>query len=229
MHAVRRAHFAEVTFSSTGTIYLGANMTTSGNSLVFPVSVVRNGTAASVLTTGGSAITFSGTLDGDADNTRSLTLVAGGGSIIFTGAVGASHPLNLLTISSANNVTASAAVFQTGNVAVGSLVKIYQTLFPNTDYMIASVVNVVSNTVITLDQQVSNAGVIGAGLGIDLIKNPQQAFRNILNSNVARYYATSTGAYFDTFNAFAVKVVFQSNNMAVIPYVSSLRAIAVSA
>jgi hypothetical protein len=133
------------------------------------------------------------------------------------------------TTTNQTNVTASSPVFQSGNVAVGSLVKIYQTLFPNTDYMIASVVNVVSNTVITLDQQVSNAGVIGAGLAIDLIQHPQQAWRNILNQNVVRYYATSTGAYFDTFNCFAVKLVFQSNNQAVIPYVSSLRAIAVSA
>jgi len=133
------------------------------------------------------------------------------------------------TVSNQTNVTATAAVFTGANVAVGDLVKIYQPLFPNTDYQICSIVNVVSTTVITVDTPISNAGVIGAGLAIDLIKNPQQAFRNILNQNVVRYYATSTGAYFDTFNAFAVKVVFQSNNMAVIPYVSSIRAIAVSA
>lgn len=132
------------------------------------------------------------------------------------------------TVQNETNVTSASAVFQSGNVAIGDVVKIYQSLFPNTDYMVASVVNVVSNTVITIDQPVSNLGVVGAGLSIDLISHPQQAFRNILNSNVVRYY-TETGHYHDTYNSFAVKIVFQSNNLAVIPFLSSVRSIAVSA
>jgi hypothetical protein len=132
------------------------------------------------------------------------------------------------TVTNQTNVTASGGVFQTGNVAVGSVVKIYQALFPNTDYMIASVTNVISNTVITIDQPVANLGVIGTGLSIDLINHGADAFRNILNQNVVRYYATG-GNYLDTYNTWAVKVVFQSNNMAIIPYLSSLTSIAVSA
>jgi hypothetical protein len=132
------------------------------------------------------------------------------------------------TLSNQTNVTASGAVFQTGNVAVGSVIKIYQALFPNSNYMIASVTNVVSNTIITIDQPVANLGVIGTGLLIDLVKNGADGWRNVLNSNAVRYYATS-GNYFDTYNAWAIKVVFQSNNMAIIPYLSSLTSIAVSA
>ena len=44
------------------------------------------------------------------DNIRNLTLVPGTGNIAFIGAVGSNHPLNVLTISNANNVTTSAAV-----------------------------------------------------------------------------------------------------------------------
>lgn len=132
------------------------------------------------------------------------------------------------TVLNQTNVTASGPVFQTGNVAANSVVKIYSALFPNTNYMIASVVNVVSNTIITIDQPVANLGMVGAGYLIDLVKNGNDGFRNILNSNVVRYYATS-GNYFDTYNTWAIKIVFQSNNLAIIPYLSSLTSIAVSA
>jgi hypothetical protein len=96
-----------ITFSSTGSIFLGNDITVASGSLTFPVAVVRDTSSNSTLTSGGS-ITFSSTLNGDTDNTRSVTLSAPSGNIIFTGAVGATHPLNNLTISSSVNVTSAA-------------------------------------------------------------------------------------------------------------------------
>ena len=130
------------------------------------------------------------------------------------------------TLNSAN-ITAATGVFS-ANIAVGNLVKVYSPLFANTNYWIGSVTNVVNSTVITIDQPVSNNSMVGAGLSLDLIAYPLQAFKPIYNQNVVRYY-TKSGNYFDTYDTFAVKIVFLSNNLSIIPGVSSIQAIAVSA
>jgi hypothetical protein len=97
-----------VTLTPTGTINISGNITTTNTTLTFPTAVKLN--ASKIFSTGSGAgnIVFATTLDGDADNSRNLTLAAGTGNITFTGAVGATHALNVLTISSATLATAHA-------------------------------------------------------------------------------------------------------------------------
>lgn len=105
-----------ISFTPSGTIYVGGNITAITGSLSFPAAVVRDTVAGATLTVG-TNISFSSTLDGDADNTRSLNLSAPSGNITFTGAIGATHPIDVLTISSAA-ITASGGFSQTGSGGV---------------------------------------------------------------------------------------------------------------
>ena len=97
-----------VTLTPTGTINVSGNITTTNTTLTFPTAVQMNASKTFSTGSGAGNIVFSTTLDGDADNTRNLTLAAGTGNITFTGAVGATHPLNALTISNATLATAHA-------------------------------------------------------------------------------------------------------------------------
>ncbi|MBS0586106.1 MAG: hypothetical protein JSR76_07410, partial [Verrucomicrobia bacterium] len=99
-----------ITFSSTSghTIYLHGNLTTVNNPLEFPVPVVLDSGVAVSITTGGGSITFNDTVDGNTDYTQSLSLNPGAGDLVFTGSVGSAHPLNVITITLANDITANA-------------------------------------------------------------------------------------------------------------------------
>jgi hypothetical protein len=111
-------------------------------------------------------------------------------------------------------------------LSVGSLVKIYQPLFPNT-YQIAVVSTVTNSTSITLNDTISNNDMVGSGLIIQQLRFPNQAFNNYLNDNVVRYYNTSM-VPFDTFNSFQLKVVLLSNSDIVVPRVDDIRAVGTS-
>ena len=124
------------------------------------------------------------------------------------------------------NVTSSTTSFSTG-VSVGDLVKIYSPLFPNTNFMVVSVAAIVNSSVITVDQITTNNSIWGSGLMMDHIGYPKQAFLNNQNYNVVRYY-DSNYAYHDTYDTFAVKVVFLSSTLTVIPFMTSVRSVAVS-
>jgi hypothetical protein len=54
-----------------------------------------------------------------------------------------------------------------------------------------------------------------------------QAFNNITTDNVVRYFNSSM-TEFDKFNSFKLKIVFLTNNNYSIPFVDSMRAVAVS-
>lgn len=97
-----------LTTSGLNQIFLGGNITTVNNAVTFPVAVVRDTIMTATVSTSGGDITFSNTIDGDAALTRNLTLAAGSGNIILTGAVGSTAALETLTFSSVNNVTANA-------------------------------------------------------------------------------------------------------------------------
>lgn len=114
----------------------------------------------------------------------------------------------------------------TTNFANNDLVKIYPALFPNT-YEIAVVSNVVNNTLITLQTEISNVSVTGSGLKIDKLGYKYQAFNNKANDNVARYYSSSM-TEFDKFDTFALKIVFLSNDQYITPFISNMRAVATS-
>ena len=63
---------------------------------------------------------------------------------------------------------------------------------------------------------------------MDHIGFGKQAFLNNQNYNIIRYY-DSNFAYHDTYNMFAMKVVFLSYDLTTLPFMTSIRTVAVSA
>lgn len=108
------------------------------------------------------------------------------------------------------------------------LVKIYDPLFVDSKYYITSVNSVVNSTAIVLDTSTSNASLLGSGLSMAKIQYKNQAFRNINNDNVVRYYNSSMHVY-DGYDTFAIKVVMLSTSTAVIPEIEDIRSIGTSA
>lgn len=107
------------TQDGTGSVSLGANITTNGNEVSFLRAVTLADTASDLVTinttNGGSAaganVTFSSTLNGTTAGAQSLTVNAGtGGDLALTGALGAVSRLGTLTITNAEDVTASSTV-----------------------------------------------------------------------------------------------------------------------
>ncbi len=115
----------------------------------------------------------------------------------------------------------------TSNLAVNDLVRIYQPLFPNNMH-IGVVNSITNNTLLTLKSPISNAGLVGTGLKLAKVQYPQQAFRYVLNDNVARYYSSSMVEY-DTFNTFQLKIVLTATDDRLVPRVDDVRATGVSA
>jgi hypothetical protein len=114
----------------------------------------------------------------------------------------------------------------TTNFANNDLVKIYPALFPNT-YEIGVVSSITNSTLMTLQTEITNTSVTGSGLKIEKLGYKHQAFNNITNDNVVRYFSTSM-TEFDKFDSFGLKIVFLSNDQYVTPYISGLRAVAAS-
>ena len=112
-------------------------------------------------------------------------------------------------------------------IPVNSVVKIWNPLIPS-NYVIAAVTSVTSNTTLTLDTAVSNTSILGQpGYYIDLINDPSQTFNNPQNQNIARYYNTSLTPV-DGYDTLQVKLVLISNSTSVTPRVASLTAIGTS-
>ena len=131
----------------------------------------------------------------------------------------------ITTVLNQANVTGVGTTFTT-DFANNDLIKVYPALFPN-NYEIAVISNITNNTLMTLETDISNTSVTGSGLKIDKLNYKYQAFNNKLNDNVVRYYSSSM-TEFDKFDSFALKIVFLSNDQYITPFVSSLRAVAVS-
>lgn len=140
----------------------------------------------------------------------------------------------ILTTNNSANVTGSNTKFTsntTANIVSGDMVRIYSALFPNTDFMVATVTDVANNTHLTLDQPVlstMNPNLVNPGLKMDKIGFPHQAYNDINNENVATYYDTSLVNY-DGFDRLQIKVCLLSNNLVHIPRIHDIRAIGVSA
>lgn len=125
---------------------------------------------------------------------------------------------------------------------VGDVVKISQPLFPDS-YVVRVVDSVASDTNFTINKPVANDDLVGAGLNVDFIGRignstvsslgyPLQAFNNITNDNVVRYFNTSMVEY-DTFNTMQIKIVLLSEAtengvINVYPKVDDIRAVGVS-
>ena len=129
------------------------------------------------------------------------------------------------TVIDQSNVVGTSTTFTT-DYAADDLVKIYPVLFPN-NYIVAVVNNVTNNTLLTLKSNISNTSITGSGLKIDKLEYKYQAFNDITTDNVVRYYSSSMSE-FDKFNSFKLKIVFLTNNNYSIPFVDSMRAVAVS-
>jgi len=118
----------------------------------------------------------------------------------------------------------------TSGLSPGDLIAIYPQLFPE-KCVIYSVYSVDSGTQITLNTEISSSDATALGsssLQIRKMKYKHQAFTNMRNNNTVRYF-NSNMTLFDKYDTFSLKIVFQSGNQFIIPKVSNVRAIGVSA
>ncbi|MFN5251039.1 MAG: hypothetical protein ACK5DE_08310 [Bacteroidota bacterium] len=128
------------------------------------------------------------------------------------------------------------------SLKVGDLVKISQPLFPDS-YVVRVVDSVASDTQFTINKPVANDDLVGAGLNVDFLGRignstvaplgyPLQAFNNITNDNVVRYFNSSM-VEFDTYNTMQIKIVLLSESTSngvinIYPKVDDIRAVGVS-
>ncbi|MCP2729862.1 CHAT domain-containing protein, partial [Limnofasciculus baicalensis] len=98
---------ANITTNASGTTYINTNtVTTTGGNQTYANPVVLQKDA----TLKGNNITFNSTIDANTPGGQFLSINAGTGDITFTGIVGGSNRLNALTITNAQNVTASNSI-----------------------------------------------------------------------------------------------------------------------
>lgn len=114
------------------------------------------------------------------------------------------------------------------DISVNDVIKIYNPLFPETNYGIFSVATVASNTSITLTDLVTNDNIVGSGLKIDKLSTPYTAFNNADNLNIVRYF-DENGTPYDTYSTVIIKTVLTSESAEIVPKVTDYRVIGVSA
>ena len=112
-------------------------------------------------------------------------------------------------------------------IANNDLIKIYNPLFPQTNYQVAAVKEA-NATHITIGGVVETTNVAGTGYKIDKLKYPNVAFNNINNTNISRYY-NSTLAEFDAFDSMQVKIVMLADNTYKVPRIDQIQVLGVSA
>lgn len=132
----------------------------------------------------------------------------------------------ITTVNGSSNVVGSNTTFTT-SLASNQLIKLYSPLFPQ-NYMIGVVDTISNNTLLTLKTPVSNVNVVGSGFKVDTLKFENAAFNNIMNDNVVRYY-NSSKIEFDSYDTFQLKIVLLAADENVVPRISSLRGVGVSA
>lgn len=112
------------------------------------------------------------------------------------------------------------------NIAVGSLVRVYSSIFTNTYFL--DTVTASNTTTFTVSSAVSNSSLVSTGLYVDVITNPKDAFIDNQHQNVLTYFNNSY-AKFQTYDSFVIKLVMLSSDSVNVPFISDVRAIAVSA
>jgi hypothetical protein len=115
----------------------------------------------------------------------------------------------------------------TGYVANNDVIKIYNPLFPLTNYQVA-VVEKANTSHIIIGGVVETTNIAGPGYKIDKLKYPNIAFNNINNSNISRYYNTSL-AEIDAFDSMQVKIVMLADNTFKVPKIDQVQVLGVSA
>jgi hypothetical protein len=112
-------------------------------------------------------------------------------------------------------------------VANNDVIRIYNPLFPDTNYQVATVQEA-NTTHIIIGGTISSNNVAGPGYRIDKVKYPNIAFNDINNTNISRYY-NSTLAEFDAFDSMQVKIVFLADNTYKVPRIDQIQVLGVSA
>jgi hypothetical protein len=133
----------------------------------------------------------------------------------------------IVSTTNASSVLTGVGTTFSNDLAVGDLIRVYPTLFPNTN--ILCVVNSIANdTSITINTQVTNNEFLGQTLNVDKLVYKHQTFNNIMNDNVCRYYNSSM-IEFDGYDTLQIKTVLLSYRPNRIPRVDDIRVIGVSA
>jgi len=131
-------------------------------------------------------------------------------------------------LGSATIVAANSGYSNTTNlIANNDLIKIYNPLFPQTNYQVAAV-KVANATHITIGGVIETNNIAGTGYKIDKLKYNNVAFNNINNTNISRYY-NSTLAEFDAFDSMQVKIVMLADNTYKVPRIDQIQVLGVSA
>ena len=140
----------------------------------------------------------------------------------------------ITTTNNSSNVVGLTTTF-TSDVDVVSIVKIYDPLFANSNFLITSVTSVTNNTLLTIDQPIVSSGFGGAslsgvsGLSMDVSKfYKHQAFNNPQNLNIVRYYNPNENIY-DGYDLLQLKIILMSSDLHSIPRLHSIRGASISA
>lgn len=133
---------------------------------------------------------------------------------------------NVVYGSNAIQVTDSTRLNPSAYVAAGDVIRIYDAIFPTTNYIIVPVTSA-NATHIILSEAIASNNVVGTSF-VDKLKYPSAAFNNPENDNISRYYNNQRAAY-DTFNTMQVKIVFTGDFTYRSPKVDQLQVIGVSA
>jgi len=132
------------------------------------------------------------------------------------------------TLSSATITVANTSYSNTtAYIANNDVIKIYNPLFPETNYQVA-VVKEVNSSTITLGGVIETTNVAGTGYKIDKVKYPNIAFNNVNNTNISRYYNTALSE-FDAFDSMQVKIVMLADNSYKVPKIDQIQVLGVSA
>ena len=133
---------------------------------------------------------------------------------------------SVTTVLNQSNVTLNNGDWN-GSLTVGSLIKLYDPLFPN-NYVVDIINTVHSTSIIELNNDIANDNVVGSELKIDKIEFQQQGFKYISNNNVIRYY-NEDSVLFTRYDTFQLKVVLLAENDKKVPKIDDLRGVAVTA
>ena len=129
-----------------------------------------------------------------------------------------------------NTVITGTSANVSGGVIAGDVIRLYSPFASNT-YFIATVTasNTTTFTVAAAPTlYVANSIMLGSGWSVDVTSRKNSAFLDARNNNILTYY-NSALSQFQGYNSFAIKIVLLSDGGYVVPLVSDIRAVAISA
>lgn len=125
------------------------------------------------------------------------------------------------------NITGTGTDFQT-DLDPGDVIKIYDPLAPDDNYVIRMVTSSGSATSLDVNENIPGTSMHETGLKIAKLTTPFTAFTCKENLNIVRYFSYN-GGYYDGYSSVAIKTVLLSPNNNITPYVDDYRIIGVSA